>query len=293
MSEIVWDVLEEREFDQGVEKGVLYDGVNGTYVDGVPWNGLVSVTQSPSGAEPNKQYASNIVYVNLISLEEFSATIEAFMAPDKFDKYNGIGKTANGMQVGQQTRGVFAFSWVTGRGNAADPEAGYIINIAYGCQASPTELAHTTKNDTPELATMSFGLSTTPIAAPGFKPTALVKIDSTDPDVDPGNLADLETILYGSVGVAPRLPLPAEIDTILGAGIINVTPAKPAFDNVDEITIPVAVGVDYYVIGPVESDTPMPDGVNTILVDTIVEARPNAGYNFTGTFVSTWLFEVA
>jgi hypothetical protein len=288
MTAIVWDVLEEREFDQGVEKGVLYDGVNGAYVDGVPWNGLVTVTQSPSGAEPNKQYASNIVYVNLLSLEEFSATIEAFMAPDKFDQYNGIAKSANGMQVGQQSRGVFGFAWVTGRGNAEDPDAGYVINLAYGCQASPSELAHTTKNDTPELVTMSWSLSTTPVAAPGFKPTALVKIDSTDPTVDPGNLADLETILYGSVGVAPRLPLPAEIDSILGAGIINVTPTEPAFDAIDTITIPVDAGIDYFVDGEQVADGPL-----VITVDTIVEARPAAGYNFTGTFVTQWLYEVA
>lgn len=288
MSLIVWDVLEEREFDQGVDRGVLYDGVNGAYVDGVPWNGLVTVTQSPSGAEPNKQYASNIVYVNLLSLEEFSATVEAFMAPDKFDKYNGIAKSANGMQVGQQDRGVFGFSWRTGRGNAADPDAGYVINLAYGCQASPSELAHTTKNDSPELVTMSFGLSTTPIAAPGFKPTALVKIDSTDPTVDPANLADLEAILYGSPGVEPRLPLPAEVDAILGAGIINATPVEPAFDGIDEITIPATAGVQYLI-----DDEVVPPGAVTITVDTIVKARPAAGYNFTGTFVTAWLYEVA
>lgn len=288
MSLIVWDVLEEREFDQGVDRGVLYDGVNGTYVDGVPWNGLVSVTQSPSGAEPNKQYASNIVYVNLLSLEEFSATIEAFMAPDKFDKYNGIAKSANGMQVGQQSRGVFGFAWRTGRGNAADPNAGYVLNLAYGCQASPSELAHTTKNDSPELVTMSFSLSTTPISAPGFDPTALVKIDSTDPTVDPANLADLETILYGSPGVEPRLPLPAEVDAILGAGIVAVTPVEPAFDGIDTITIPVVAGVEYLVDNEVVAA-----GALVITEDTIVTARPASGYNFTGTFVTAWLYEVA
>lgn len=288
MAEIVWDVLKEREFDMGVEKGVLYDGLNGAYVDGVPWNGLVTVTQSPSGGEPNKQYASNIVYVNLISLEEFSATIEAFMAPDKFDKYNGIAKTANGLQIAQQSRGVFGFCWVTGRGNAENPDEGYIINMAFGCQAAPSELAHGTKNETPEIPTMSFSLSTTAVKVPGFKPTALVKVDSTDPTVSPANLAALETILYGSPGVAPRLPLPAEIDLILGAGVVNVTPAKPAFDNVDEITIPVAVGTDYFVDGEAVADGPL-----TITEDTIVEARPTEGHNFTGVFVDRWLYEVA
>lgn len=288
MSKIVWDVLEERKLDQGVEKGVLYDGANGSYVDGVPWNGLVSVTQSPSGAEPNKMYASNIVYVNLLSLEEFSATIEAFMAPEKFDKYNGVGRTVNGMQVNQQTRGVFGFSWVTGRGTAENPEAGYIVNLAYGCLASPSELAHTTKNDSPEIVTMSWSLSTTPVAVPGFKPTALVKVDSTDPAVDPDNLAALELILYGAPGVEPRLPLPAEVDSILGSGVLTTTPVAPGWDGVDDITIPATTGVVYSINGVDQTA-----GIVNITVDTIVDARPAEGYTFTGTFVDRWLFDVA
>lgn len=287
MSEIVWDKLEERFFDQGVDHGVLYDSEAGAYVNGVAWNGLVNVTQSPSGAEPNKQYADNIVYVNLLSLEEFSATIEAFMAPDKFDKYNGIGRTANGMQVGQQTRGTFGFSWRTGRGNAENPDLGYVINIAYGCQASPSELAHATKSDTPELVTMSWSLSTTPVAVSGYKPTALVKIDSTDPTVDPANLAALESILYGSAGVEPRLPLPDEVESILGAGVVSTVPVAPTFDGpTNTITIPADPTQDYYSKGELLADGPL-----VITEDTVVEARAASGHNFEGTFVTSWLYE--
>lgn len=289
MSKIIWDKLEERFLDQGVDHGVLYDGnENGTYTDGVPWNGLVSVTQSPSGAEPNKMYADNIVYVNLMSLEEFSGTIEAFMAPDKFDKYNGVGRSDNGMQVGQQNRGIFGFVWRTGRGTAANPNKGYVLNLAYGCQASPSELAHSTKSDSPELVTMSFALTTTPVAVEGFEPTALVKVDSNDPMVTPAGLAALELILFGSPGNEPRLPLPDEVDTILGAGVTSTLPVKPAFDGVDEITIPVNATQDYYVNGAV-----VPDGPLTIEEDTVVEARPVAGSHFEGTFVTKWLYEVA
>jgi hypothetical protein len=286
--EIVWDKLEERFLDQGVDHGVLYDSVNGAYVDGVAWNGLVNVTQSPSGAESNKQYADNIVYANLLSAEEFSATIEAFMAPDKFDKYNGVARTASGLQVGQQTRGMFGFCWRTGRGTAENPELGYVLNFAYGCQASPSELAHGTKSDSPELVTMSWSLSTTPVSVPGFKPTAIAKVDSTDPTVDPARLAELEAILYGTESTAPRLPLPAEIDTILGEGVVTVTPTAPAFDGIDEITIPADAGVDYFVNGEQVADGPL-----TITEDTILEARPAAGYTFSGVFVDRWLYEVA
>lgn len=287
MSEIVWDVLDERFFDQGVDHGVLYDGVNGQYIDGVAWNGLVNVTKSPSGAEPNKMYADNIVYVNLLSIEQFSATIEAYMAPSKFDKYNGLAKSANGMQVGQQNRGTFGFCWRTGRGTAENPELGYVLNLAYGCQASPSEESNGTKSESPELTTMSWSLSTTPISVPGFMPTALVKIDSTDPDVDPENLAALEAVLYGTVNTAPRLPLPAEVDAILGAGVTNVTPVEPAFDGVDDITIPAIAGVSYYINNVLQ--TP---GIKNITVDTIVEARPSANYNFSGVYVTRWLYEV-
>jgi hypothetical protein len=289
MAEIVWDVLEERFIEQGVDHGVLYDYEAGAYVNGVAWNGLVSVTQSPTGAESNKQYADNIVYANLLSAEEFAATIECFMAPDKFDRYNGVAKTASGLRIGQQNRPVFGFSWRTGKGTAADPDSGYIIHIAYGCQASPSEKAHTTKSDTPEPATFSFALTTTGVAVPGYSTTAYVSVDSTDPDVDPANLAALEAVLYGDAVNPPRLPLPAELDTMLGDGVLTDTPVEPAFDEgTDTITIPADPGTDYYIDGELVADGPV-----VITEDTIVEARPAAGYTFTGVFVDRWLYEVA
>ncbi len=289
MTAIEWDVLDERFFDQGVDHGVLYDQVGGAYVNGVAWNGLVTVTRSPSGAEPNKQYADNIVYVNLLSAEEFAATIECFMAPEKFDKYNGIDKTASGLKVSAQNRGLFGFSWRTGKGTAENPDAGYELHFAYGCQASPSEAANTTKNDSPEPVTFSFGLSTTPVSVPGKKPTAYTSVSSLDPDVSPANLAALEAILYGDEVNPPRLPLPAEMDAILGTGVLTDTPAQPAFDaGTDTITIPADPGTDYYVDGELVADGPL-----VITEDTIVEARPAPGYTFTGVFVDRWLYEVA
>ena len=291
MTRIVWDKLDERFFDQGVRHGVLYKGEGGEYVDGVPWNGLTNVTQSPSGAEPNKQYADDIVYVNLLSAEEYAATIECFMAPREFDEYNGVHTTASGLRVSGQNRGVFGFSWKTGRGTAANPNLGYVINIAYGCQASPSEKSNATKSDTPEPVAYSFALSTTPVEVTvdgQSATTAYISIDSTDPNIDPANLAALEDILYGDEVNAPRLPLPDEVDDILSTGVLTDTPAKPAFDGVDEITIPVDPGTNYY-----EADgTLIPDGAFTIAEDTIVYARPAPGYKFIGTFVDRWLYEV-
>lgn len=282
-----WDGLAERLFKTGVSNGVLYHQTDGVYNDGEAWNGLTTVTESPSGAEPNKQYADNIAYLNILSAEEFAATIECFTAPDGFDQYDGIAKTSSGLKIGMQARGVFGFSWKTKIGSALDEDLGYEIHFAYGLQASPSEKTNTTVNDSPEPQTYSWTLSSTPVAVTGRRPTAIASVSSVDPSVDPDKLAALELILYGTVGVAPRLPLPDEIDTILGSGILTVTPLSPTFNGVDdEITIPGTTGVVYKVGGTVVT------GVVAIVADTLVTATPAAGYTFTGVFVTSWLFEV-
>jgi hypothetical protein len=216
MAELVWDEMDKRFFETGVSNGVLYTPVDGVYSSGVAWNGLTSVTQAPSGAEANPQYADNIKYVNLLSAEEFGATIEAFTFPDEFLLHDGVAKTANGMQIGKQGRPIFGFSWQTKKGNALDEDLGFILNLAYGCQAAPSEKAHNTVNDSPELTTFSWTLTTTPVAVTGYKPTAIIKVDSTDPAVDPAGLAALMDELYGRGSVvSPNLPLPDEVNALL------------------------------------------------------------------------------
>lgn len=218
MPEIVWDALDQRFFERGVDHGVLYTPTAGAYTSGVAWNGLTAVTESPAGAESNKQYADNMVYVNLLSAEEFNATIEALTFPAEFLLHDGVAKTANGMQIGMQSRPTFGFSWRSLKGNAVDEDLGFVINLAYGLQASPSEKANNTVNDSPELKTFSWSVSSTPVAVTGFKPTAIVKVDSTDPEVDPAGLEALLDVLYGrGVTPTPRLPLPDEVDTLLNA----------------------------------------------------------------------------
>lgn len=219
MAEITWDELDERFFERGVSHGVLYTPTAGVYSSGVAWNGLTGVTQSPSGAESNKQYADNIEYVNILSREEFGATIEAMTFPDEFLLHDGIAKTANGMRVAMQSRPIFGFCWRTEKGNALDENLGFILNLAYGCQAQPSEKAHMAINDSVELTTFSWTLTTTPVMVTGYKPTSLVQVDSTDPDVDPAGLENLMDELYGrGAALSPRLPLPDEVDTLL-AGV--------------------------------------------------------------------------
>lgn len=221
MSRIVWHETGERRYETGVRMGVLYpmDPKLGTYPKGVPWNGLTSVTESPSGAEPTALYADDIKYLNLISAEEFAATIEAYTYPDEFMACDGSGIISPGVYVGQQTRQPFGLSYRTVLGNEIELENfGYKLHLIYGGTASPSDKAFGTINDSPEAITFSWEVATSPVNVPGFKPTASLVIDSTK--VDPIKLAALEAILYGSdetPGSEARLPLPAEIVSIFAS----------------------------------------------------------------------------
>ena len=217
MSRLVWDQIGERFYETGVDHGVIYpyDATTSTFKNGEAWNGLTAVNESPSGAEPNAIYADNIKYLNLMSAEDFGAGIECYTYPDAFAECNGEASIAEGVLIGQQTRKLFAFCYRTLRGNDTEgTDYGYVINIVYNCLASPSERAHSTVNDSPEAAALSFDVSTTPINVAGFKPTAIVRIDSktTDPDA----LEDLKDILYGTADAEPRCPFPDEIARIAG-----------------------------------------------------------------------------
>lgn len=220
MSKLVWDKTGERFYETGVEKGVLYPCTNGTYPSGVVWNGLTAVTESPSGAEPTPLYADDIKYLNLMSAEEYGATIEAYTYPDEFALCDGSAEITTGVMIGQQKRTPFGLSYVTKIGNDVDgSDHGYKLHLIYGALASPSEKNYATINDSSEATTFSWEVTTTPVEVPGFKPTASVTIDSTK--VDDEKLAALETILYGSESEEARMPLPEELVQIL-------TTASPA-----------------------------------------------------------------
>jgi len=220
---LVWDKAGERFFETGVSKGVLFPMSNtpGTYGAGVVWNGLTNVTQSPTGAEASAIYADNIKYLNLISLEELEASIEAYTYPDAFAECDGSAIVANGVRVGQQPRKMFALCYQSKIGNDQNPELGYKIHIIYGCNASPSEKSYDTVNDSPEAIAFSWDITTTPVDVPGFKPTASIEIDSRKTDA--AKLATLESILYGSEDVESAILLPEEIIDILGPDKFTVT----------------------------------------------------------------------
>lgn len=219
MAKLSWDNTGERLYETGVRKGVLYTAdSSGAYAKGVAWNGLTAVTESPSGAEPSPLYADDIKYVNLTSVEEFGATVEAYTYPDEFAECDGSASIAKGVTVGQQKRKMFGLSYVTVLGNDVDlNDHGYKLHIIYGALASPSEKSYASINDSPEAITMSWEITTTPVpAGDNLKPTASITIDSTK--ADPTKLKALEDILYGTEEKEARLPLPAEIATLMAEG---------------------------------------------------------------------------
>lgn len=225
---LVWDKTGEHYYETGVKNGVLYPiSASGTYPKGVAWNGLTAITESPSGAEATALYADDIKYLNLMSNEEFGATVEAYTYPDEFAECDGSASLTEGVYIGQQARKTFGLCYRTTLGNdSKGNDYGYKLHIIYGAMASPSEKAYSTINDSPDAITFSWELSTTPVAVANFKPTASLTIDSTK--VDPEKLATLEEILYGKDGtgddhstgaVDPRLPLPDEIANIMKGSV--------------------------------------------------------------------------
>ena len=217
MPKLIWDATGERVYETGVRNGVLYPMVEGAYPKGVVWNGLTAVTESPSGAESTPLYADDIKYLNLISAEEFGATVEAYTYPKEFAECDGSATLVKGVTIGQQPRKTFGMSYRTVIGNDVNNEShGYKLHLIYGAVATPSEKAYSTINDSPEAIIFSWELTTTPVNVTGFKPTASLTIDSTK--VDKEKLTALEDILYGTQEAEARLPLPDEIATLMNPG---------------------------------------------------------------------------
>lgn len=285
MSKLIWDQVGHRYYETGVNRGVLYlPNGGGVYDSGFAWNGLTTVTESPSGAEATPQYADNIKYLNLISAEQFGATIEAFTYPVEFEECDGTASPQPGVAIGQQRRKPFGMSYQTRLGNDLDGvDYGYKIHLIYGALAAPSEKAHTTINDSPEAITFSWSVTTTPVDVTGYKPTAKITIDSTK--VSPTALAALEDFLYGTVGADPMLPSPDAVLALFTGTVTTVTPTAPTYNSTtDVITIPTVTGVEYRI-----NNLPVTGGI-TITESTVVKAYPLNGYKFPPVSDNDWLF---
>lgn len=218
MSKMVWDQTGERLYETGIEQVALFKQKNGTYEKGVPWNGITALNLTPSGAEPTALYANDNKYLTLMSAEELGGTIEAFTYPDEWAECDGSVALAEGVYIGQQTRAPFGLVGKTLIGNDTEgTKHGYKLHIVYGGIASPTEQSHSTVNETPEAATLSWEFSTTPVPVKDHSPTSYICIDSTK--VDAEKLAELEAKLYGGDEEEPTLLLPDEIAALMAATV--------------------------------------------------------------------------
>lgn len=265
MSKIKWDQIGEKKYKTGVDHGVLYPQKGGAYPKGVAWNGLTAVNKTPSGAEDNKLYADNMQYLNLKSAETLGLTIECYMYPDEWAECNGEAELAEGVFLGQQRRNTFGFSYRNKLGNDTEGEDyGFEINLVYGCSASPSEQTNQTINDSPEAATFSYEVSTTPVNISGvgpdgkpYKPAASITIDSTK--VSREKLVKLEEILYGKDGVYVKTMDSSFTDEKEYFELVNGSYVKTS----DEAMMP---GKDYYdeTAAPVDGRLPLPDEIKTL-----------------------------
>lgn len=213
MAGLTWDQTGEKLYETGVQKGVLYPMNGAVYGTGVAWNGLTAVNETPSGAESTKLYADDIKYLDIRSAEEFGATIEAYSSPEEFDACDGTASLADGVNIGQQNRKGFGFCYRSTIGNDTEyNNYGYKLHIIYGLTAAPSERSYSTVNDSPEAATLSWEVSSTPVNVAGFKPTSIVTINSKK--IDPEALKEIEDALYGTEEAEPKILLPDEIKAI-------------------------------------------------------------------------------
>lgn len=283
---LTWDNTGERLYETGVDHGVLYmPDEDGVYTDGVAWNGLTTVTETPSGAEATALYADNIKYLSIRSAETFGATVEAYTYPDEFNQFDGNATPVAGVVVGQQGRKSFGLSYRTRVGNDVDgSDHGYKLHLLYGCTAAPSERAYGTINDSPEAITFSWELETTPVSAGGdFKPTSLLTINSLE--VDPAKLATLEGLLYGASG-DPQLPSPATVIGIFDAGVteVNMSTAgnQPIYDSgTHVVTLPAVTGVVWKINGATKTAGAQPALTSGQIAN--IEAHPaSAAYVLVG-----------
>lgn len=214
MSKIIFDNTGEKIYETGVDHCVLYVRDGNAYQTGVAWNGITAINESPSGAEATPIYADNIKYLNIVSGEDFGATIEAYTYPDEFTECDGSAEIVAGVKIGQQTRKPFALCYRTLIGNdVAGTGHGYKLHFIYNAQAAVSAKNYKTINESPEAMSFSWEISTTPEVVEGFKPTATVTVDSTK--VDSTKLKALEDKIYGSENSEPTMPTISEIVSLL------------------------------------------------------------------------------
>lgn len=291
---LAWGEIDDQTYEAGLDRGVLYvDGL-----DGVAWNGLINVTESPSGGEARPLYIDGIKYLNLASGEEFAGNITAFYSPEEFDLCDGSLALKPGVLANQQVRRPFCFSFRTRIGNAsAGQDFGYKIHIVYNALATPSIRKYSSLSDSIDLLNLNWQITTRSIPVPYHGPTAHVTIDSTK--ISPGSLLVLEEILYGSTLQDARVPFPDEIIAIVvndvpfivtdfGDGTYSVQGSSYDLIEADDVFTIVNHGIDNH-DGTFTLGTA--DPIDSILVDngdgTFVLFGPDVTDNGDGTFAAS------
>jgi len=292
MTKLTWDGPGQRKFETGVDHGILFPSGG----DGVAWNGLTTVTETPAGADNTKTYADNIVYGAIRAAETFGGTVEAYMCPKEFLECDGF-VIVNGVAVGQQPRKPFDLYYRTKVGTDLEPDAGFKHHFGYGLTTAPSEKAYATVNDSPEMTSLSWEFESTPVAFQeedfaDLRPTSLLTIDSTDPGVDPDLLADLLDIVEGAVGVDPAMPTPDEVLAAMGTGLTVVNlmtfANQPSYNSgTHVITIPVVTGVTWKING---EDVSTGDQA-ALAVDEVAEVTAHAASGYTLSGDTDWTYE--
>lgn len=284
MAPLTWDDIGERLYETGVDHGVLYlPDETGDYTDGVAWNGLETVTETPAGADATPTYADNIKYLNLIAVETFGGTIEAYTYPPEFGVCDGSAELSPGVRIGQQSRKTFGMCYRTLIGNDVDgTDFAYKLHLVYGITASPSERAYASVNDTPDAISFSWAFTTIPVPVTDAKPTALLTINSNE--VDATVLDDLLDILHGT-SAAARMPLPDEIAAMFEATItavdMGVYAKQPTYNSgTHVVTLPTVTGVSWKINGV--DVTPGAQPAMSVGQTSVVTAHPTAGYQLTG-----------
>lgn len=268
MSRIKWDRIGEKKYKTGVDHCVLYPQKNGAYPSGVAWNGITAITKTPSGAENNILYADNIPYLNLRSAEILGLTIECYFYPDEWKACNGEAELGSGVYIGQQRRNTFGLCYRNKLGNDTENEDyGFELNFIYGCTSSPSEQANNSINDSPEAATFSYEVSTTPVNVSGvgpdgkpYKPTASVVVSSVGTSKE--IMAKIEDILYGKDGVYA-----VTTDTDFSSGKNYYEAVNGAYVKTEDVTMDTAKTYYECTVEPTEGRLPLPDEIKAILAE--------------------------
>lgn len=214
MSRLQWDKSGERFFETGVDRVVLY-----VLRSAEAWNGITAINESPSGAEPSKIYADNVIYGVVLSPEEDALTIEAFTYPELFNKCIGRDAIIPGAYIGQQNHISFGICWRTKISNDQSDGAGYKIHIAPFLQVSPSEDSNATINDSPEQKTFSWNATAIPTSVGDGINTSMITLDSRWYDRNGlwNALENIEKALYGSDSVDPKLLTLSDIEIIVNS----------------------------------------------------------------------------